>query len=53
MPQMAPIYWLFMLFFFLLSFFLFLMFNYFSKPFSKIFSTLEEKKPLIFKLWKL
>nr|YP_009912337.1 ATP synthase F0 subunit 8 [Cyclograpsus intermedius]QLD96867.1 ATP synthase F0 subunit 8 [Cyclograpsus intermedius] len=53
MPQMAPIYWLFMFFFFLLSFLLFFMFNYFLKPFSKINFASDSKKTLITKSWKL
>nr|BDL61430.1 ATPase F0 subunit 8 [Ilyoplax pusilla] len=36
MPQMAPLYWLYLLFFFLTIFFLFLVMSYFLKPFSKM-----------------
>nr|YP_009383504.1 ATP synthase F0 subunit 8 [Helicana wuana]YP_010433466.1 ATP synthase F0 subunit 8 [Helicana japonica]APL97754.1 ATP synthase F0 subunit 8 [Helicana wuana]QBB87156.1 ATP synthase F0 subunit 8 [Helicana wuana]USW67965.1 ATP synthase F0 subunit 8 [Helicana japonica] len=53
MPQMAPIYWLFMFLFFLSSFFLFFMFNYFMKPFTKIDFSPTNKKSLISKSWKL
>nr|YP_010547121.1 ATP synthase F0 subunit 8 [Hemigrapsus sanguineus]APT69305.1 ATP synthase F0 subunit 8 [Hemigrapsus sanguineus]UYK51635.1 ATP synthase F0 subunit 8 [Hemigrapsus sanguineus] len=53
MPQMAPIYWLFMFFFFILSFLLFFMFNYFMKPFFKIDFMPNNKKPLFHKSWKL
>nr|AWW91886.1 ATP synthase F0 subunit 8 [Hemigrapsus penicillatus] len=53
MPQMAPIYWLFMFFFFIMSFLLFLMFNYFMKPFFKINSLPDNKSPFFSKSWKL
>nr|YP_002327422.1 ATP synthase F0 subunit 8 [Eriocheir japonica]ACJ44952.1 ATP synthase subunit 8 [Eriocheir japonica]UJM44179.1 ATP synthase F0 subunit 8 [Eriocheir japonica] len=53
MPQMAPIYWLFMFFFFLASFLLFFALNYFIKPFYKVNFLQDNKKPLIYKYWKL
>nr|YP_010572967.1 ATP synthase F0 subunit 8 [Potamon fluviatile]UZH44825.1 ATP synthase subunit 8 [Potamon fluviatile] len=37
MPQMAPLFWLSLLFFFILTLMLFLVLNYFIKPF-KTFS---------------
>nr|YP_009544450.1 ATP synthase F0 subunit 8 [Lupocycloporus gracilimanus]AYW03837.1 ATP synthase F0 subunit 8 [Lupocycloporus gracilimanus] len=36
MPQMAPLLWLYLYMFFLLSFIVFLTLNYFIKPFEKI-----------------
>nr|YP_010385005.1 ATP synthase F0 subunit 8 [Asthenognathus inaequipes]UPL65015.1 ATP synthase F0 subunit 8 [Asthenognathus inaequipes] len=53
MPQMAPIYWLFMFLFFLMSLMLFFMLNYFLKPFNKIFLLTDNKKTLNSKYWKL
>nr|YP_010385148.1 ATP synthase F0 subunit 8 [Tritodynamia horvathi]UPM51602.1 ATP synthase F0 subunit 8 [Tritodynamia horvathi] len=53
MPQMAPIYWLFMFLFFIMSFWLFFMINYFMKPFNKIDSFSDNKKTLVSKSWKL
>nr|YP_009509594.1 ATP synthase F0 subunit 8 [Pachygrapsus marmoratus]AUN45011.1 ATP synthase F0 subunit 8 [Pachygrapsus marmoratus] len=52
MPQMAPIYWLYMFFFFLLSFSLFFTLNYFIKPFDKIEVT-SDSYYLHYKPWKL
>nr|QUL60374.1 ATP synthase F0 subunit 8 [Mictyris thailandensis] len=52
MPQMAPIYWLLMFVFFLLTLILFLMLNFYIKPFKKMNSTLLLSKPII-KHWKL
>nr|QGT77325.1 ATP synthase F0 subunit 8 [Huananpotamon lichuanense] len=52
MPQMSPLLWLFLLFFFLFSLMLFLMINYFIKPF-KSFSfspTSHLFSPLFWKL---
>nr|YP_009863728.1 ATP synthase F0 subunit 8 [Neilupotamon xinganense]QKE31059.1 ATP synthase F0 subunit 8 [Neilupotamon xinganense] len=52
MPQMAPLFWLSLLMFFLFSLMLFFTLNYFIKPY-KAFSSL----PLIYSLppylWKL
>nr|YP_009567674.1 ATP synthase F0 subunit 8 [Neoeriocheir leptognathus]QBB87148.1 ATP synthase F0 subunit 8 [Neoeriocheir leptognathus] len=53
MPQMAPIYWLFMFFFFILSFLLFLSLNFFMKPFYKMNFSSEIMNPLMYKYWKL
>nr|YP_002808526.1 ATP synthase F0 subunit 8 [Scylla olivacea]ACO07206.1 ATP synthase F0 subunit 8 [Scylla olivacea]ADK72513.1 ATP synthase F0 subunit 8 [Scylla serrata] len=36
MPQMAPLLWLYLFFFFLLTFIIFISLNYFFKPFEKI-----------------
>nr|YP_010956265.1 ATP synthase F0 subunit 8 [Kroppcarcinus siderastreicola]WMY25229.1 ATP synthase F0 subunit 8 [Kroppcarcinus siderastreicola] len=36
MPQMAPIYWLFLFIFFIASLLLFFLFNYYVKPFEKM-----------------
>uniref|UniRef100_UPI0030E5D5ED ATP synthase F0 subunit 8 n=1 Tax=Tubuca alcocki TaxID=2083288 RepID=UPI0030E5D5ED len=52
MPQMAPLYWLMLFFFFLFSLFLFFTMNYFIKPFEK--KDYTTKKPnLNFKTWTL
>nr|YP_009503165.1 ATP synthase F0 subunit 8 [Gaetice depressus]AXA13767.1 ATP synthase F0 subunit 8 [Gaetice depressus]UKU07866.1 ATP synthase F0 subunit 8 [Gaetice depressus] len=53
MPQMAPIYWLFMFFLFLSSLLLFFMLNYFLKPFSKVVFLTDNKKTSTYKHWKL
>nr|QUL60393.1 ATP synthase F0 subunit 8 [Terrapotamon thungwa] len=52
MPQMSPLFWLSLFFFFLLSFLLFLMFNYFIKPF-KPFSFTPSSYSFHKLLWKL
>nr|QIZ74897.1 ATP synthase F0 subunit 8 [Neilupotamon papilionaceum] len=51
MPQMAPIFWLSLLMFFLFSFMLFFTLNYFIKPF-KVFSPLALSHTLLTYLWK-
>nr|YP_010636262.1 ATP synthase F0 subunit 8 [Xeruca formosensis]WBQ48742.1 ATP synthase F0 subunit 8 [Xeruca formosensis] len=52
MPQMAPLYWLMLFFFFLFILSLFFMMNYFISPFEKKDHAL--KKPDIhFKPWTL
>nr|YP_010936714.1 ATP synthase F0 subunit 8 [Tzotzilthelphusa villarosalensis]WKW91710.1 ATP synthase F0 subunit 8 [Tzotzilthelphusa villarosalensis] len=52
MPQMAPLLWLLLFIYFLMSLLIFLMMNYFIKPFNKI---LFLKNPLtsLYKPWKL
>nr|YP_009973285.1 ATP synthase F0 subunit 8 [Chinapotamon maolanense]QNH92736.1 ATP synthase F0 subunit 8 [Chinapotamon maolanense] len=52
MPQMFPLFWLFLFFFFLLSLMLFLMLNYFIKPF-KYFSHSSFSYPSSPFTWKL
>nr|BDL61443.1 ATPase F0 subunit 8 [Ilyograpsus nodulosus] len=52
MPQMAPILWFPMFMFFLSAFFLFLILNYFIKPFNKTENKELIYKP-IFKPWSL
>nr|YP_010265175.1 ATP synthase F0 subunit 8 [Cleistostoma dilatatum]UIP56968.1 ATP synthase F0 subunit 8 [Cleistostoma dilatatum]UPL64976.1 ATP synthase F0 subunit 8 [Cleistostoma dilatatum] len=52
MPQMAPIYWLYLLFFFLSTLALFFVMNYFIKPFNLLDSSHYSKKTN-FKSWKL
>nr|YP_009317878.1 ATP synthase F0 subunit 8 [Orisarma neglectum]YP_009567682.1 ATP synthase F0 subunit 8 [Orisarma dehaani]AOY41438.1 ATP synthase F0 subunit 8 [Orisarma neglectum]QBB87169.1 ATP synthase F0 subunit 8 [Orisarma dehaani] len=52
MPQMAPLYWLYLFFFFLLMFLLFFMLNYFIKPFNNMSSISYDNK-IISKSWKL
>nr|YP_010160570.1 ATP synthase F0 subunit 8 [Grapsus albolineatus]QRH17763.1 ATP synthase F0 subunit 8 [Grapsus albolineatus]UBD09492.1 ATP synthase F0 subunit 8 [Grapsus albolineatus]UKS08541.1 ATP synthase F0 subunit 8 [Grapsus albolineatus]UYC29005.1 ATP synthase F0 subunit 8 [Grapsus albolineatus] len=52
MPQMAPLYWLYLFVFFIVSFFLFLSLNYFIKPFDKLDLT-HSPQDLKFKIWKL
>nr|YP_009093680.1 ATP synthase F0 subunit 8 [Mictyris longicarpus]CEG06217.1 ATP synthase F0 subunit 8 [Mictyris longicarpus] len=52
MPQMAPIYWLLMFAIFLFSLVLFLMLNFYIKPFKKMDSALLSSKPVL-KYWKL
>nr|QAY81671.1 ATP synthase F0 subunit 8 [Geothelphusa sp. DJL-2014] len=52
MPQMSPMFWLFLFFFFLFSFFLFFMLNYFIKPF-KLFSIPPNSLKLSKLSWKL
>nr|WRK19526.1 ATP synthase F0 subunit 8 [Hainanpotamon sp.] len=37
MPQMSPLFWLSLLFYFLISLMLFLMVNYFIKPFKMFY----------------
>nr|YP_010384966.1 ATP synthase F0 subunit 8 [Amusiotheres obtusidentatus]UPL64963.1 ATP synthase F0 subunit 8 [Amusiotheres obtusidentatus] len=52
MPQMAPIYWLYLFCFFLSILSLFLIMNYFMPPFSKI-NSLNVSNLNNFKSWKL
>nr|YP_009509620.1 ATP synthase F0 subunit 8 [Cranuca inversa]AUN45037.1 ATP synthase F0 subunit 8 [Cranuca inversa] len=52
MPQMAPLYWLFLFLFFLSTLLVFFMMNYFIKPFEKKEHSLS-KKDLKFKVWTL
>nr|ARQ82461.1 ATP synthase F0 subunit 8 [Tubuca arcuata] len=52
MPQMAPLYWLVLFFFFMISLFLFFAINYFVKPFEKKDHTMK-KPDLNFKTWML
>nr|YP_010164059.1 ATP synthase F0 subunit 8 [Nanhaipotamon hongkongense]QRK27348.1 ATP synthase F0 subunit 8 [Nanhaipotamon hongkongense] len=52
MPQMAPLLWLFMFIFFILSLMMFLILNYFIKPF-KIYSFLNSSHNTPLPLWKL
>nr|YP_008238996.1 ATP synthase F0 subunit 8 [Pachygrapsus crassipes]AGO20484.1 ATP synthase F0 subunit 8 [Pachygrapsus crassipes] len=52
MPQMAPIYWLYMFFFFGLTLLLFFILNYFIKPFEKMQST-SNSYHSNFKPWSL
>nr|YP_009498515.1 ATP synthase F0 subunit 8 [Parasesarma pictum]AWK60828.1 ATP synthase F0 subunit 8 [Parasesarma pictum] len=52
MPQMAPLYWLYLFIFFLFTLLLFFMMNYFIKPFNSISPVSHETK-FIFKSWKL
>nr|BDL61378.1 ATPase F0 subunit 8 [Guinusia dentipes] len=52
MPQMAPIYWLYLLFFFLGTFLMFFMMNYFISPYNKM-STSTSSTTNMFKPWKL
>uniref|UniRef100_UPI0030E1E3A8 ATP synthase F0 subunit 8 n=1 Tax=Austruca iranica TaxID=578236 RepID=UPI0030E1E3A8 len=52
MPQMAPLYWLMLFFFFLLVLTLFIMMNYFIKPFEKKDYTMKKSIPT-FKIWSL
>ncbi|NP_872444.1 ATP synthase F0 subunit 8 (mitochondrion) [Portunus trituberculatus] len=53
MPQMAPLLWLYLYIFFLLSFIIFLMINYFIKPFETIDSNIISKSSTHFFNWKL
>nr|YP_009926424.1 ATP synthase F0 subunit 8 [Metacarcinus magister]QNH68767.1 ATP synthase F0 subunit 8 [Metacarcinus magister] len=41
MPQMAPLMWLYLYLFFLLSFMIFIILNFFIKPYSPITTVLE------------
>nr|BDL61404.1 ATPase F0 subunit 8 [Deiratonotus japonicus] len=52
MPQMAPMYWLYLFFFFLFILTLFLMMNYFIKPFD-LLDTTQSTSKTNFKPWKL
>nr|YP_214825.1 ATP synthase F0 subunit 8 [Pseudocarcinus gigas]AAT52153.1 ATP synthase F0 subunit 8 [Pseudocarcinus gigas] len=52
MPQMAPLMWIYLFFFFLLSLMFFLVLNYYIKPFQSI-STSTSYTTTIQKLWKL
>nr|YP_009509555.1 ATP synthase F0 subunit 8 [Tubuca polita]AUN44972.1 ATP synthase F0 subunit 8 [Tubuca polita] len=52
MPQMAPLYWLVLFFFFLFSLLLFSTMNYFIKPFEKKDHSMK-KPTLNFKIWTL
>nr|WMQ53431.1 ATP synthase F0 subunit 8 [Portunus armatus] len=53
MPQMAPLLWLYLYMFFLISFVIFLMVNYFIKPFETIDSNVISKSPSNHLDWKL
>nr|QUB01577.1 ATP synthase F0 subunit 8 [Venitus latreillei] len=52
MPQMAPILWLPMFIFFLLFLYIFIIMNYYIKPFNKIQTFSHESTPIL-KHWKL
>nr|UAM92179.1 ATP synthase F0 subunit 8 [Geosesarma faustum] len=52
MPQMAPLYWLYLFIFFLLMLLLFVMLNYYIKPFNNITLTSINNK-IFSKHWKL
>nr|YP_009251045.1 ATP synthase F0 subunit 8 [Macrophthalmus japonicus]AMY96236.1 ATP synthase F0 subunit 8 [Macrophthalmus japonicus] len=52
MPQMAPILWLPMFFFFILFLYIFIIMNYFIKPFNKI-QAITYNPNYTFKSWKL
>nr|BDL61469.1 ATPase F0 subunit 8 [Tmethypocoelis choreutes] len=52
MPQMAPLYWLYLFLFFISILLLFIMMNYFIKPFSQMNSILHYNDTN-FKPWKL
>nr|YP_010374014.1 ATP synthase F0 subunit 8 [Episesarma lafondii]QJH91608.1 ATP synthase F0 subunit 8 [Episesarma lafondii] len=52
MPQMAPLYWLYLFVFFLLIFLLFFMLTYFIKPFNNMSPITLDKKSFS-KSWKL
>nr|BDL61392.1 ATPase F0 subunit 8 [Percnon planissimum] len=52
MPQMAPLYWLLLLFWFLLALLLFFVLNYSLKPYEKKLSLTSDITPT-YKLWKL
>nr|YP_009400029.1 ATP synthase subunit 8 [Segonzacia mesatlantica]ARW69927.1 ATP synthase subunit 8 [Segonzacia mesatlantica] len=52
MPQMAPLLWLYLYIFFLLSLMLFLLLNYFIKPFEKM-SLPSPSAPTIQTPWSL
>nr|YP_007317573.1 ATP synthase F0 subunit 8 [Ilyoplax deschampsi]AEH05071.1 ATP synthase F0 subunit 8 [Ilyoplax deschampsi] len=52
MPQMAPMYWLYLFFFFMTVLLLFLMVNYFIKPFSCL-NLYHRPTTTNFKSWKL
>nr|YP_009731820.1 ATP synthase F0 subunit 8 [Macrophthalmus pacificus]QHR85458.1 ATP synthase F0 subunit 8 [Macrophthalmus pacificus] len=52
MPQMAPILWLPMFLFFILFLYIFIILNFFIKPFNKI-QPIEYKLNPTFKSWKL
>nr|QGT77338.1 ATP synthase F0 subunit 8 [Potamiscus yongshengensis] len=52
MPQMAPIFWLGLLFFFLMILMMFLMLNYPIKPFKKAYSP-SINYTLLKPFWKL
>nr|YP_009114552.1 ATP synthase F0 subunit 8 [Homologenus malayensis]AIB52331.1 ATP synthase F0 subunit 8 [Homologenus malayensis] len=51
MPQMAPLMWLYLFFFFLTSLLVFMMLNYFLKPYKKN-ETLFIHEKLSEKTWK-
>nr|YP_009558816.1 ATP synthase F0 subunit 8 [Nanosesarma minutum]QBA83265.1 ATP synthase F0 subunit 8 [Nanosesarma minutum] len=52
MPQMAPLYWLYLFLFFSIILMLFFIMNFFIKPFNYISSISYNIKP-ISKSWKL
>nr|YP_010384940.1 ATP synthase F0 subunit 8 [Arcotheres purpureus]UPL64937.1 ATP synthase F0 subunit 8 [Arcotheres purpureus] len=52
MPQMAPLYWLYLFCFFLITLFMFLVLNYFLTPYSKMTLT-PLKLYNNYKNWKL
>nr|YP_010384979.1 ATP synthase F0 subunit 8 [Xenophthalmus pinnotheroides]UPL64989.1 ATP synthase F0 subunit 8 [Xenophthalmus pinnotheroides] len=52
MPQMAPMYWLYLFAFFITVLMLFLMMNYFIKPFNHMKHD-ASSLPTQFKHWKL
>nr|YP_086831.1 ATP synthase F0 subunit 8 [Callinectes sapidus]AAR16546.1 ATP synthase F0 subunit 8 [Callinectes sapidus]QCQ20620.1 ATP synthase subunit 8 [Callinectes sapidus]QCQ20633.1 ATP synthase subunit 8 [Callinectes sapidus]QCQ20646.1 ATP synthase subunit 8 [Callinectes sapidus]QCQ20659.1 ATP synthase subunit 8 [Callinectes sapidus] len=53
MPQMAPLLWLYLYFFFLISFVIFISMNYFIKPFETTDSSSVSKASLQQLNWKL
>nr|YP_009864981.1 ATP synthase F0 subunit 8 [Daldorfia horrida]QKE42619.1 ATP synthase F0 subunit 8 [Daldorfia horrida] len=52
MPQMGPLLWLYLYFFFLISFLLFLFLNFYIKPFEST-SSLVKSQYMTQKPWKL
>nr|YP_009346407.1 ATP synthase F0 subunit 8 [Clistocoeloma sinense]AOR53786.1 ATP synthase F0 subunit 8 [Clistocoeloma sinense] len=52
MPQMAPLYWLYLFIFFLSILLLFFMLNYFIKPYNNM-SFISFEKKFFSKSWKL
>nr|YP_002808486.1 ATP synthase F0 subunit 8 [Scylla tranquebarica]ACO07193.1 ATP synthase F0 subunit 8 [Scylla tranquebarica] len=53
MPQMAPLLWLYLYFFFLLTFIIFISLNYFFKPFKKIDFKISLSHTIPQFIWKL
>nr|YP_009525755.1 ATP synthase F0 subunit 8 [Thalamita sima]AXS67529.1 ATP synthase F0 subunit 8 [Thalamita sima]UEK25862.1 ATP synthase F0 subunit 8 [Charybdis granulata] len=53
MPQMAPLMWLYLYSFFLLSLIIFMSINYFIKPYEKIDTKADSLSLPVQPIWKL